>query len=60
MMGTRLVWCVAIIGFLGVFGSGSRLAQADQTALIKAIIYLTHQAVGVQNDPHQALVAEDV
>ena len=35
MMGTRLAWCVAKIGFLGVFCSGSYLAQADQTALIK-------------------------
>jgi phosphate transport system substrate-binding protein len=49
MMGTRLVWCVAIIGFLGVFGSGSRLAHADQTALIKvdgsSTVYLLTEAV---------------
>jgi len=29
------VWCMALAGFLGVFGAGSHLAQADQTALIK-------------------------
>lgn len=49
MMGTRLVWCVAIIGFLGVFGSGSHLAHADQTALIKvdgsSTVYLLTEAV---------------
>ncbi|MDP1946620.1 MAG: PstS family phosphate ABC transporter substrate-binding protein [Nitrospirota bacterium] len=31
----RLVSCMAMAGFLGVFGSGSHLAQAEQTALIK-------------------------
>jgi len=49
MMGTRLVWCVAIIGFLGFFGSGSRLAHADQTPLIKvdgsSTVYLLTEAV---------------
>ena len=49
MMGTRLVWCVAIMGLLGVFGSGSYLAHADQTALIKvdgsSTVYLLTEAV---------------
>ena len=31
----RLVSCMAIAGFLGVFGSGSHLAQSAPTALIK-------------------------
>lgn len=31
----RGVWCLAMVGFLGIFGSGSHLALADQTALIK-------------------------
>jgi len=49
MMGTRLVWCGAIIGVLGVFGSGSHLAHADQTPLIKvdgsSTVYLLTEAV---------------
>lgn len=35
MLVARFVWCMAMAGFLGVFGSGSHLTQADQTALIK-------------------------
>jgi len=35
MITLRFVWCMALAGFLGVFGAGSHLAQADQTVLIK-------------------------
>ena len=49
MTGIRLVGSVAMIGFLGVFGSGNHLAQADQTALVKvdgsSTVYLTTEAV---------------
>lgn len=49
MTGIRLLGSVAMIGFLGVFGSGNHLAQADQTALVKvdgsSTVYLTTEAV---------------
>jgi phosphate transport system substrate-binding protein len=35
MLVVRFTWCMALAGFLGIFASGSHLAQADQTALIK-------------------------
>jgi phosphate transport system substrate-binding protein len=35
MLVVRLVSCMAMAGFLGVFGLGTHLAQAEQTALIK-------------------------
>ncbi|WP_455389161.1 PstS family phosphate ABC transporter substrate-binding protein, partial [Petrachloros mirabilis] len=35
MLAMRFVWCTAIVLYFGVSGSGSNLAQADQTALIK-------------------------
>ncbi len=49
MLVARLVGCMAMAGFLVVFGSGSHLAQADQTALIKvdgsSTVYLLTEAV---------------
>ena len=49
MLVARFVGCMAMAGFLGVFASGSHLAQADQTALIKvdgsSTVYLLTEAV---------------
>lgn len=49
MLVVRFMGYMAMAGFLGVFGSGSHLAQADQTALIKvdgsSTVYLLTEAV---------------
>jgi phosphate transport system substrate-binding protein len=49
MLVARFIGYMAMAGFLGVFGSGSHVAQADQTALIKvdgsSTVYLLTEAV---------------